>query len=247
MGIVLQRIERDEATMGMSDDEAADLLDLATITPKGLKPFAGARRMVVRITTPNDSYTIPLDDVQQLENGGADTFAIAMPDTPIQQSADTSFLIPDRSTQSDHPKMRNHAVEIVDGAQSDWERVQRIAQWVTQNVAPLQTLSVPAALEVLENRSGGPNEQAVLFAGLAQAAGIPSRIAVGVVWDDTLERFHYHAWPEVRLDRWYWIDPHRSQALADATHIKLNDEGVETWTQTLFTISTIQIEVLEIE
>ena len=62
---------------------------------------------------------------------------------------------------------------------------------------------------------------------LARAAGIPARIAAGVVYaepGDGTGAFFYHAWPEVYLGGqtpWVPIDPTLNTFPADATHFKL--------------------------
>ncbi len=45
-------------------------------------------------------------------------------------------------------------------------RIQKICEWVYQNIEKRPVLSVSNALETLENRMGDCNEHAVLFAAL---------------------------------------------------------------------------------
>ena len=68
------------------------------------------------------------------------------------------------------------------------------------------------------------------------------------MWSDELDGFYYHAWPEVHLDgRWIWMDPTLDQPLADATHIKLLNGGIESWPRLLPYLGQLEIEVLEVE
>jgi transglutaminase-like putative cysteine protease len=136
--------------------------------------------------------------------------------------------------------------EILAGsaASDDWTRAVRIHEWVYQQVEKTPTLSIPSALDVLEQRRGDCNEHAVLYTALARAAGIPTRIAIGLVWSDELDGFFYHAWPEVYTGaRWRWIDPTLGQEVADATHVKLLEGGIESWPQLLPFLGKVEVRV----
>ena len=99
-------------------------------------------------------------------------------------------------------------------------------------------------MPLLEQRRGDCNEHAVLYTALARAAGIPTRIAIGLVWSDELGGFYYHAWPEVHVDgSWRWIDPTLGQEVADATHIKLLEGGIESWPQLLPFLGKLEVRV----
>jgi len=153
----------------------------------------------------------------------------------------------DLFVQSEHPKIRARAAEITAGEDDPWRRAVAIYEWVYQSIEKEPVVSVPSALEVLEKRRGDCNEHTVLFTALARAAGIPSRIAVGLVWSETLDGFYYHAWPEVYVGEWTAMDPTLGQPLADATHVKILNGGIERWTQLLPYLGQVEIEVLEVE
>ena len=53
----------------------------------------------------------------------------------------------------------------------------KLVDWVHKNLEKRPVLSVPNALETLENRIGDCNEHAVLLAAFARAAGIPAEDA----------------------------------------------------------------------
>ncbi len=74
--------------------------------------------------------------------------------------------------------------------------------------------SLPSAAEVLRTRVGDCNEHTALFVALARAAGLPARIAVGLVY--LRGGFYYHAWPEVYVEErgrglWLPVDPTLNQ------------------------------------
>jgi len=253
VGLVLERIP---ATAGPLPDPAAggdglgELLDRTAIRPRGERPFRTAREMIVELSGPGE-LDLPTDDVQS--HLGGRRYRVAVPPSPGAGGGelapvDPAHLAADPFVQSDHPKIRLRAAEIVGDEADPWRRALAIHGWVHGRLAKEPVVSIPSALEVLEQERGDCNEHTVLFTALARAAGVPTRIAIGVVWSDELGGFYYHAWPEVRVgDRWLWLDPTLGQPLADATHLKLLNGGIERWPQLLPYLGQLQVEVLSIE
>jgi len=127
--------------------------------------------------------------------------------------------------------IQKKAKEIV-GAENDlWQRAKKIHEFVYKGVDKTPTVSVPNALEVLKTMRGDCNEHAVLYTALARAAGIPTRIVVGLVYGDRYSGesgFYYHAWVEVFTGKeWIAIDPTWNQMPADATHLAFVEGGLD--------------------
>lgn len=83
-----------------------------------------------------------------------------------------------------------------------------------------------SAAEVARSRQGDCTEHALLTAAICRAAGIPARVACGVVYADTLGEkknvFGAHMWTEVYLgDKWFPIDATRAPNGYSAGHITL--------------------------
>ncbi len=104
-------------------------------------------------------------------------------------------------------------------------------------------ISLPSAVDVLEVKKGDCNEHTSLYTALARAAGLPSKICIGIVYKDGV--FYYHAWPAVHLDGWRPLDPTFGQDIADATHIKLLEGGFERQAELMRVVGKISIQVLE--
>ena len=251
VGLTLERITPEEA--GSPPPAQADLpglLDSTAIRPTGRRPFRAARTMTVRLRGAPEPG-LPEDRIQV--SLGQGVYRIETPSEPPGETrpgeapALASHLRADAFIQSDHPKIRNQAAAIVGDAENPWLRSQRIHDWVFSRLDKEAVLSIPSALEVLKRRRGDCNEHTVLFAALARASAVPTRVAIGVVWSDELDGFYYHAWPEVFLGDWIWMDPTLDQQLADATHIKLANGGVEAWPRLLPYLGQLEIEVLDVE
>jgi transglutaminase-like putative cysteine protease len=97
-------------------------------------------------------------------------------------------------------------------------KAKKLVAWVHEKIQKRPVLSVPNALETLQNRMGDCNEHAVLLAALARAAGIPAQVESGLVYQRG--RFYYHAWNVFYLGTWITADSSMGQFPADVTHIR---------------------------
>jgi Transglutaminase-like superfamily len=249
VGFVLRRITQSEAMAKLNPAEMGEMLDTVAIHPAGLTPFRGAKRMRIRLSGMPPGAAPPSDSIQQ-ETGDAD-FIIAPPEVPDPKGPlldiPGPFLLGDAFVQADHPRIADQAEALTANLTDDWTKAQAIYQWVYENISKIIVMSFPSALEVLQTREGDCNEHTVLYTALARAAGIPTKMAIGIVWSDDLNGFYYHAWPEVYIGRWIPVDPTLGQPIADATHIKLLEGGIDSWPQLAGYLGQLRVEVLEIE
>ena len=83
------------------------------------------------------------------------------------------------------------------------------------------TQAFATASEVARSREGDCTEHAVLVAALGRAAGIPTTIETGLVYQRG--RFYYHAWNVFWIDEWQqWVTGYAvfNQVPADVTHLR---------------------------
>jgi hypothetical protein len=250
MGLVAVRESAERATGdGWGDGSLVDLMD-AVAVPVAV-PIAEPRRLArlrLRVAglgglqPPNDGrqrFAGAALDVERETLAGADTFHLPYAAADMAaELAGTAFV------QSEHPRLREAAAEIL-GDESDARAAAvRLRRWVYDNIRKQPVASIPNALQVLEMRTGDCNEHAVLFAALARAAGLPARIAAGVVYSEGV--FLYHAWNEVWLGRqWVSVDAAFDQMPADATHIKLVEGEPDRHVELVPIIGKLSLEVLE--
>jgi transglutaminase-like putative cysteine protease len=152
-------------------------------------------------------------------------------------------LQPSLLIQSDAPELQGQAAEILGPERDGLTAVKKLSSWVYRQVEKRPTLSIPSALEVWRQRAGDCNEHSVLFAALARAAGIPTRIAAGLLYADG--SFFYHAWNEVYLGRWVAVDATLDQVPADPTHVRLILGGPDRQVELLRVMGQLGIRVLE--
>jgi transglutaminase-like putative cysteine protease len=96
--------------------------------------------------------------------------------------------------------------------------VKNLLLWVYENIGTeyiAETLSGP---EVLKRKRGKCVEFSTLFASLARAAGIPTRVAFG----ESLSGYNWvgHMWCEVWLGEWTAVDAAAGTFVESPSHIK---------------------------
>jgi len=115
--------------------------------------------------------------------------------------------------------------------------------WIHKNIEKRPVLSLPDALSTLENREGDCNENAVLLAALARAAGIPAKVEAGLVY--LKGRFYYHAWNLLYLGRWITADSLFGQMPADVTHIRFSSGTQKQQLDLMNIIGKIELKIIE--
>ncbi len=168
----------------------------------------------------------PARRVEYRIRGGLDDPADLIPE-PLDDL--NPYLSATIHIESDHPEIKKKAAEIVGEATSPLEKVRRITRWVSAEVKD-ELVDCISALEVLHTLRGECQSHTLLYTALSRAAGIPTRLAGGLVYSEG-QGFLYHAWAESYVGGWMAIDPTFNQVGADATHIKL-EEG-SSWTALL--------------
>jgi hypothetical protein len=153
------------------------------------------------------------------------------------------FLASSPFVQSDHPDIRSRAEQIVGSATDSLEAALRLNAWVDKKVENNPTVSLPSALDVLQERVGDCNEHTYLYVALARSIGLPARIRVGLVFHQGA--FYYHAWPAVYVGEWVEMDPTLGQDSVDATHLALLEGELANQLELMKVMGRLNAEVLE--
>lgn len=247
-GLIIKKIEPQQAVEPLLDKETDDIIRRLSVTSTGSTPDPDAESMYVRISGITEAMMPPEDTRQRRMN---DLWFITRQD-PADTSQTEPFTADDADTylgadmfiQSNHPRIREAALKIANGSDNPWRIAVHINDWLYENIEKKSVLSVPSALSVLDTMEGDCNEHAVLFAALARADGIPTRIAIGLVWSPFLNAFGYHAWPEVYVGRWIAMDPTFGERTVNPTHIKLFTGGIDQWPRLMGYLGVLHLEIL---
>jgi hypothetical protein len=127
------------------------------------------------------------------------------------------------------PKMVNLARRITGGTDDLAKAARLIHQYVNSNMRANAGMGVLRnAEQVLESGEGVCRDHAILTATLFRAAGIPARLAGGMIYADTESAFFYHAWAEIGDGtQWVGIDTTLPEIPISAVHLKLASGNVD--------------------
>ncbi len=251
MGIALQMVSREEALSGLDGAAGSDLTVAAAIP--SLTPIDNADTLkTLKIRLNN----LPAGNF--LLHGGRQTHQDGLLTISSEKYHKGGAVFPDDSEiirsdllkatpfiQSDNPKIRRKAAEIVAEADDPQAKAEKLVAWVYKNIAKRPVLSVPDAVQTLENGVGECNEHAVLLAALARAAGLPAEIETGLVY--RRGSFFFHAWNIIyikKLGGWVTADASFGQMPADVTHLRFARGSLESQADLAALIGRLKLEIV---
>jgi len=253
MGLIVVKETRDRAlALAVPGDLQKDMLEVAAVAPAGPGRIDDPR-MIDRLRLRVEGLTAAGPDLQGAgQSVSGDVFDIrdmtTAPPGPGDPEAARS-LGPEPFIESDAPEILAEAKKGVADVVGPRNQAERLVRHVNSILEKKPTVSLPSALEVLRTRVGDCNEHTALYVAMARALGIPSRIAVGLVY--LHGAFYYHAWPEVYLEGppgrglWLPVDPTLNEFPADATHVRLARGGLDKQAAILPLIGRIRMSILE--
>lgn len=256
LGLVVVRETPERAVeLGVPGDVRSDMLAAAAVVPHPevrIDDPGAVTRLRLRLRHAEGLDPADLDGTGQTASPDG-FFEIRdlqrEPPGPPDASA-ARFLAPEPFVESDAPEIVAEARAATEGAQGPRERAERLVRHVNELLEKKPTVSLPSALEVLRTRVGDCNEHTALFVALARAAGLPSRVAVGLVY--LRGGFYYHAWPEVYVEErgralWLPVDPTLNQFPADATHLRLARGGLDRQAVVMPLIGRLEMTDVRVE
>jgi Transglutaminase-like superfamily len=141
---------------------------------------------------------------------------------------DPLYSKPSPFIQSDDERVKKLAEQFYNDKSDEksvLERLRRgVFNWIEKKTeySPLMSSAAEAARE----RSGDSTEHAALLAAIVRARNVPSRVAFGLVYNEskTDPALVFHAWTEVYLkDHWLCIDASVEKPNTNASYLKLVD------------------------
>jgi hypothetical protein len=242
-GIEMYPISRSEALgKSVSYKPSVDLAFATSIKPdKPITDPAHLSELKLRITG-RDLTNIPSGDYQSVQKDG-DAWIVDIHPTQIAhqtgdggETGEKIFQARAEKPDWDKPSMNIPsgsarfvalAKKIVGDRTDVHSAAFAIRQYVFDTMRPNAGIGVLRdANEVLDTKEGVCRDYAVLTVTLLRAAGIPARLASGIVnWDGT---FYYHAWAEAWDGKhWIGIDSTSDDNQVSAAHVKLGEGNVE--------------------
>ena len=267
MGLDLEtfRATEDQA-LADSGEFSFDLgKDVMVAVGRSLPNPHGTRRMVYRLHLEggDPSKVFPSSDSQSIqpvdENTAQATVWAIRPgtdwgnpnseaDPPTDDDREPNDLI-----QSDDPLVVKISREAMGDEKDPWKAVVAMESYVKKNMTQKDfSTAFASAAEVAKTRTGDCTEHAVLLAAMARAAGIPARVAMGLVYYQ--QAYAYHMWTEVHIDgRWIPLDATLGRGGIGAAHLKVSHSNLKGaspyagFLPVLNIIGQLKIEIEEVE
>ncbi len=130
------------------------------------------------------------------------------------------YLTPSLAAPAGDPRIAGLAREIA-ADRSGRAAVGALVDWIRHNIGRA-AVDAFTALDVLRTRQAECQGHSFLYAALARAQGLPTRVVNGLVYSEEHGAFLFHTWTETWLDgQWLAVDPTFGQIGVDATHLKL--------------------------
>lgn len=251
--VVRETAERAQA-LAVPGKVQTDMLEAAAIVPANAKRIddsTAVERLRVRL---EGIAAFPPDDLQGAgQTVTGEVFDVQdarrlVPGPPDREAA--RFLLAEPFIESDAPEIRAENAKALEGLHEPRARAERLVRYVHALIEKKPTLSLPSALEVLRTRVGDCNEHTALYVAMARAAGLPARIATGLV--HLHGAFYYHAWAEVYVATaneglWLPVDPTLNQFPVDATHLRLARGGLDKQAAILGLVGKARMTMLDLE
>jgi len=179
-------------------------------------------------------YRRPLPPAQRIE-------------LPIRDDRFTDFLDDTEYIKPEDPLVQK-TMENIRGDEKDaFTYIHMLLLWMYENINTeyiAETLSGP---EVLKRKSGKCTEYTTLFASLARAAGVPTRVVFGEAANG--KDWTGHLWCEVWLGEWTAVDAAHGIFVTGPTHIKFIDSPTVLGTHKIRwrLVDNLQIEILDFQ
>ncbi|MCE5199512.1 MAG: transglutaminase domain-containing protein [Armatimonadota bacterium] len=139
---------------------------------------------------------------------------------PVDPKQFEEYLASTPYLDCDLADVKSKAKEIVGDEANAYVACTKIRKWVFENMTVRGDIGITrSASDVLKSKVGVCRDYGILTAALARAAGIPAKIAAGLLY--TNGGFYYHVWVECYVGEWVPFDATLNTDFVDATHIKL--------------------------
>ncbi|MCC7420570.1 MAG: transglutaminase domain-containing protein [Planctomycetaceae bacterium] len=213
-------------------------LDIATNTLVPCGPIKQAHK------TPKATYRITLKDddpekylsegeTQTIHRISAETVELKVTTVKLPRELksvpiDEDYVRPTQFLQSRDPRVVEHAKKAALGVEtSPLHAAVQMERYVHRNLKKKNfSTALASAAEVAQTLEGDCTEHAVLLAAMLRAQGIPSRVAVGLVYVENVQAFGGHMWTEAWLGgHWYPLDATLGQGGIGAGHIRLAESS----------------------
>ena len=271
MGLAMQQLLADRER-AMNWDVSAELMIDTLVHPDRPIGSKKARRIRYRLTLDEGDHQLknwPTTGLQKVVSGQGRSVELLVQRQDHQALANQAGKVTRPSSNLDQylaagpvinwqdPEVMKMAAQARGDETDAYRLADKLRRYVT-DVIEDKSLDVgfATASEVARNREGDCSEHGILLAALGRANGLPSRLAIGLIYVDEFVGqkgvFGFHMWTQMHIGgQWVDLDAAMRETDCNPTHItvatsSLQDEGLlELAGPLLKVIGHLKIEVLE--
>jgi transglutaminase-like putative cysteine protease len=156
--------------------------------------------------------------------------ALKQPEVKEQPGeVDPEFLKSSFFLDSDSPRVKALAAQIVGDETDPWKKAKQIEKWVHEKMSPDNGLGFVTASQIARDLKGDCRQHGMLTAALCRAANVPARTALGLVYAPHPQHgpvLGFHLWTEVWIKgQWLALDATLGQGGIGAGHLKIADHN----------------------
>lgn len=245
MGMMMERTTP-ELALAKSESGEVDLLNGFAVTPNfPISNTGGLKELKIELSGVSPDVLAGLTSArQQIVSTDPLVLSLTQLATPIDPTELDVNLQASDMVQSDHAQIKSKAKQILKGEEKAIAISHTLTKWVYNYLDKKPVASISGAVDILNTGVGDCTEHTTLYAALSRAAGVPTKIHIGLVY--LQGRFLFHAWPVVAIDgEWVDVDPSLNQFPADATHLALVEGDFENLTNLIPVLGNVEIKLLE--
>ena len=238
-GLIVYTLESMPETKTAPASVSPDILQTTKLFNEGIAIKSPRKTQNTIFQVENaDFASIPETCFQKKGNGTLTVSSDAAGCRNLPEASDTQ---PNIIEDSSNPEIIRAAQKIVLGAPNQQEMVKRITKFVYKHISNKNyNHGNMSAGEVLRTKSGDCTEHSALFAALSRAAGIPTKMAYGVVLNANGE-FFFHNWNEAFADgKWITVDSTFNLIPADSSRITLIYGGSDSRSREQVSLSVLK-------
>ncbi len=173
---------------------------------------------------------------------------------PLNNAGYQKYLMPGPYINSNDKAIKQQALRISNNYSNAYDLAKAMEKWTYDNITRKNLkVAFANASQVMQQREGDCTEHSLLLASLLRAAGIPSKIVIGLVYTEKPQKaFGYHMWVNAYIGEWINLDPSFPDKNFNPTHIALAEspfnkitDKTDTLLKILRFINNINIQVLD--
>jgi transglutaminase-like putative cysteine protease len=232
--IILVRTTKERA-LAPSTAPAADVgkRSLVPLNRAIARPY-DTSKLTYRITVKDEDDPAGLfiqDAHQEARNAKGNTFDLVVhpvgPGESGKEKAPAEYLGTSHYLDHGDARIKEMARFAVGTEKDAWKKAQRIERYVKNHLSNDNTADLVPASQIAKTRRGDCRHHAFLTAALCRAAGLPARMAIGLLYVNRGgPHLGFHTWVEVLVEgRWLGIDSTLGKGGVSAAHVKITQHS----------------------